>query len=226
MKKFFKRQIELWGEDTQEKLQEKSIAIIGCGGLGCSLGLALGASGVGRIDLIDFDKISLHNIHRQIAFSLEDIGKHKAETLKKLIKSRCDFIKVNSYIESFEDYTKKDIKVDLILDATDNIPTRIQIDDFAKKTKTPWIYSSVEEFNGQVCFFQNAKFDSIFKTKEHIPKGQIAPMVMFLASFEANLALRYLANLEIVKDRLNYLFFDKDGFSHKAFKLSQIKSLP
>ncbi|MEJ2489400.1 MAG: ThiF family adenylyltransferase, partial [Sulfurovaceae bacterium] len=69
---YFKRQIELWGAQKQEALQDKSIAIIGAGGLGSSLALALSGSGIGDIDVVDFDRVSLHNIHRQIAFRLED----------------------------------------------------------------------------------------------------------------------------------------------------------
>jgi adenylyltransferase/sulfurtransferase len=69
---YFNRQIQLWGEDTQRSLQDKKIAIIGSGGLGCTLAMALGTSGIGEIDMVDFDTVSSHNIHRQIAFTLDD----------------------------------------------------------------------------------------------------------------------------------------------------------
>ncbi|RLA80402.1 MAG: thiamine biosynthesis protein ThiF, partial [Epsilonproteobacteria bacterium] len=74
---YFNRQIQLWGEGTQASLQSKKIAIIGCGGLGCSLGVALGASGIGQIDLVDFDEVGVHNIHRQIGFKVGDEGRQK-----------------------------------------------------------------------------------------------------------------------------------------------------
>jgi len=67
---YFNRQIQLWGEATQKSLQHKKIAIIGAGGLGCTLAMALGASGIGEIHMVDFDTVSNHNIHRQIAFTL------------------------------------------------------------------------------------------------------------------------------------------------------------
>ena len=76
---YFNRQIQLWGEATQKSLQHKKIAIIGSGGLGCTLAMALGASGIGEIHMVDFDTVSLHNIHRQIAFTLEDEGKSKSK---------------------------------------------------------------------------------------------------------------------------------------------------
>ena len=62
MDNYYNRQIQLWGKDTQDSLQNKSIAIIGSGGLGSSVSIALGASGIGKIHLIDFDEVSLHNI--------------------------------------------------------------------------------------------------------------------------------------------------------------------
>ena len=68
MMRYFHRQVQLWGEATQESLQTKKIVIIGCGGLGSSLAYALGSSGIGEIHLVDFDDVSVHNIHRQIAF--------------------------------------------------------------------------------------------------------------------------------------------------------------
>ena len=74
---YFNRQIQLWGEVTQKSLQKKKIAIIGAGGLGCTLALASGTSGIGEIHMVDFDRASNHNIHRQIAFTLDDEGKTK-----------------------------------------------------------------------------------------------------------------------------------------------------
>ena len=210
MNRYFDRQIQLWGEDTQRKLQEKSIAIIGCGGLGSSLALALGASGIGKIYLVDFDEVSVHNIHRQITFSVEDEGKSKAEINRCVIEKRCPYVEVESFVESFDEFSERNIEVDLILDATDNLPVRSQIDTYAKAKNTPWIYASVEEFRGQVCFMDRASFDT-FKISDRKPGGIAAPIVMMIASFEANLALRYLAGLPVQKDTLYFFYFDKDG---------------
>ena len=70
-----------------ESTARRKIAIIGCGGLGCSLGVALGASGIGQIDLVDFDEVGVHNIHRQIGFKVGDEGKNKAEVLELFKKT-------------------------------------------------------------------------------------------------------------------------------------------
>jgi len=210
MQEYFKRQIQLWGEETQSSLLDKKVAIIGCGGLGSSVGIALGASGIGEIYLVDFDKVSLHNIHRQIAFKMEDEGKYKAQVLAKLIESRCPFVKALPFNESFDEFKKRALNYDLIIDATDNLKSREKIDEFSKEVGVPWIYGSVEEFNGQVCFFENSSFKA-FKVTDRTPAGIAAPIVMMVASFEANMAIRYLTGLPVKKDFLYYLYFDGDG---------------
>lgn len=210
MMRYFHRQVQLWGEATQESLQTKKIVIIGCGGLGSSLAYALGSSGIGEIHLVDFDEVSVHNIHRQIAFKVGDEGKLKANVVKESIESRCPFVKVHAHIGRLEDFTLKGISVDLIIDATDNLPTRALIDAYAKEVKTPWLYGSVEAFNGQVCFFEKSSFKA-FQISNKTPSGIAAPIVMHIASLQANLALRYLAGLSVKKDMLYYLYINEEG---------------
>lgn len=210
MMRYFHRQVQLWGEATQESLQTKKIVIIGCGGLGSSLAYALGSSGIGEIHLVDFDEVSVHNIHRQIAFKVGDEGKLKANVVKESIENRCPFVKVYAHIGRLEDFTLKGISVDLIIDATDNLPTRAAIDVYAKEVKTPWLYGSVEAFNGQVCFFEKSSFKA-FQISNKTPSGIAAPIVMHIASLQANLALRYLAGLSVKKDLLYYLYINEEG---------------
>lgn len=208
---YFRRQVELWGEETQSLLQSKKIAVIGAGGLGSSIAFALGSSGIGEIHMVDFDEVSTHNIHRQIAFKIGDEGKNKALLNAQIIEQRCPFVKAAAHTCSFEEWCEKELEVDLIIDATDNLPTRAQIDDYCKNKNLPWIYGSVEAFHGQVCFFEDSSFRDAFKITSQTPKGIAAPIVMHIASLQANLALRYLAGLSIKKDLLYYLFFNAEG---------------
>lgn len=208
---YFHRQVQLWGEDTQRSLQEKKIAVIGSGGLGSSLSFALGASGIGEIHMVDFDEVSVHNIHRQIAFKVGDEGKNKAEIAAQVMMERCPYVKAIAHDCDFDTFAKKGIEVDLILDATDNLPTRGKINEYAKSVNTPWVYGSVEAFNGQVCFFDEASFNDVFKITQKTPAGIAAPIVMHIASLQANLALRHLAGLDVKKDYLYYLFFNDEG---------------
>jgi molybdopterin-synthase adenylyltransferase len=211
MMHYFHRQVQLWGEETQITLQSKRIAIIGSGGLGSSLAFALGASGIGEIHMIDFDTVSLHNIHRQIAFKSGDEGKYKSEVATALIEARCPYVKAYAHVCRFEEFTEKNIEVDLIIDATDNLPSRGAINTYAKSKALPWVYGSVEAFNGQVCFFEEASFNELFKITTKTPSGIAAPIVMHIASLQANLALRYLAGLSVKTDKLYYLFFNEEG---------------
>ncbi len=217
---FFNRQIKLWGEETQDSLQNKKVAIIGSGGLGCSLAIALGATGIGEFALVDFDVVGVHNIHRQVAFKTEDDGKFKSDVLKELVESRCPFTKATAYIESFEEFAKRDLKFDIVIDATDNLPTRAAINSYCIKNKQPWIYGSVEEFHGQVCFFDKASYETVFQITDRKPNGIACPIVMHIAAFQANLALRHLVGLPVKKDILYYLSFDEDGvLDTKKFNL-------
>ena len=208
--RYFDRQVMLWGEETQRALQKKRIVIVGAGGLGSSLAIALGASGIGHIDLVDFDEVSEHNIHRQIAFKTGDEGRYKAEVAAKLVESRCPFVKVIPHVMRFETFAETRREYDLILDATDNLPSRARIDAYAKEIGAPWVYGSVEAFNGQVCFIEKSSFDA-FRIVDREPAGIAAPIVMHIASLQANLALRYLAGQSVKKDLLYYLYFDDEG---------------
>lgn len=210
MMQYFHRQVMLWGEETQKSLQDKSIAIIGAGGLGSSLGFALSASGIGTIHFIDFDEVSVHNIHRQIAFKVGDEGKNKAEINAQIARDRCPYVTAHAHDMRFDAFAELNIDVDLIIDATDNLHTRAEINAYAKKKNVPWVYGSVEAFHGQVAFFDQASFE-LFKVTDRTPAGIAAPIVMHIASLQANLALRYLANLPIKKDHLYYLFFNDEG---------------
>ena len=106
---------------------------------------------------------------------------------------------------------QKNVEVDLIIDATDNLASRGEINTYAKKVKLPWVYGSVEAFHGQVCFIDASSFNDAFKIIKKTPAGIAAPIVMHIASLQANLALRFLAGLSIKKDMLYYLFFNEEG---------------
>lgn len=220
IEEYFTRQYALWGEEAQERLKTKRIAIVGCGGLGSTLAITLGSSGIGDIHLIDFDTVSIHNIHRQIAFKLGDEGKYKAEVVADLVRDRYDGVNVKVYTTGFAEFAKQDIKIDLLIDATDNLPTRAALEEYAKMRNIPWIYASVEAWHGQVCLFERAEYAKSMVINDRKPEGIAPPIVAFIASFEANMVLRYLAGLPVAVDMLNYLYFDSNGqLNHKKFAM-------
>jgi len=207
----FRRQIQLIGQKNQDILKEKSVLIVGCGGLGNSLGMILSCIGLKKIVLIDFDEIEIHNIHRQFQFQKNYIGQKKAEVLAKKIK-RCD-TKIEFINKKFDE--NLEIEVDLVFDASDNFKTRQKIDKFAKKNQIPWIYASVDEFLGQVGVFEKSSFD-IFAIKEQETKGQIPPMVSLIASIEAMLGIKKLIGKQ--EEILYFIDFNEE-LEIKKFKL-------
>ncbi|MEO1923286.1 MAG: ThiF family adenylyltransferase [Nautiliaceae bacterium] len=206
----YRRQIELIGERKQQILKEKTVLIVGCGGLGNIIATTLSCVGLKKIYLIDFDEIEKHNLHRQFQFFLEDIGESKAVKLMEKIK-RCPDTNIEAIEGSFEE--NLDIKVDLIFDATDNFEARLKIDKFSKKHSIPWIYASVEEWHGQVGVFKTTSFE-IFATKEHKAKGQLPPMVNLIGSISSMLGLKVLINKQ--SEILYYINF-KDDLEIKKF---------
>ena len=107
---YFHRQLQMWSEEEQKSLENKKIAIIGSGGLGCSVGIALSGFGIGTIYTVDFDKVETHNIHRQIAFKVNDEGKYKAEVLAQLINDRCPVTNAIAITEGFEEFKKRALR--------------------------------------------------------------------------------------------------------------------
>lgn len=208
----FDRQIKLIGKN-QENLYDKEVLVVGAGGLGNVVMSEIGCIGLKTIYLIDFDEIEISNIHRQFNFNKRDIGKFKAEVLADKTQ-RCD-TKIIPIIEKFEDFDKK---VDLVIDCSDNFEVRKKIDKFAKKNNIPWLYSSVEEFIGQVCLFKDKNLD-IFNLTNHKVGGVLPAMVGIIGSIEAMVATKYLAGLDVEFDKLMYIDFNK------SLKISEFKLL-
>ena len=102
---YFSRQMTLssFGKKNQEKLARASALIIGCGGLGCPAALYLATSGVGRIGLCDFDTIELHNISRQVLFSIEDVGKNKALQAQYCLSQRNPYAEYITYTDLLDE---------------------------------------------------------------------------------------------------------------------------
>ena len=156
----FKRQITLAeiGEEGQQKLQDASVVIVGCGGLGGTIAVYLASSGVGKIHLIDFDDVDASNLHRQVFYSLDDVGKPKAETLANFIEQRTLFTEVtysnqpvlkSNAIESLSGF-------DIIVDATDSLPTKYLLNDVAVLLDKPMVFGSLYKFDGYVSVLNSS----------------------------------------------------------------------
>ena len=153
----FKRQITLSeiGEAGQEKLQKASVLVVGCGGLGSPIAVHLAASGIRKLHLIDFDMIDVTNLHRQVFYSLDDVGKPKAEILAKFIEERAPFTEVSF---SNKPITKENVfdlinNLDIVVDGTDSLPTKYLLNDACVIKNKPLVYGSLYKFDGYATTF-------------------------------------------------------------------------
>ncbi|MEO9570705.1 MAG: HesA/MoeB/ThiF family protein [Polaribacter sp.] len=153
----FKRQITLSeiGKIGQQKLQNASVLVVGCGGLGSSIAVYLAASGIGKIHLVDFDTVDISNLHRQVFYSLEDLGKSKASVLSEFIKKRAAFTEVSF---TNKPITKENVfelisEFDIVVDGTDSLPTKYLLNDACVIKNKPLVYGSLYKFDGYVATF-------------------------------------------------------------------------
>src|SRR5476649_1052952 len=119
------------GMEGQEKLKNASILLIGCGGLGSPLSMYLAAAGVGHLGLVDFDVTDFTNLQSQVAFGTSDVGRPKVEATKDRINSINPNVKVTTYRTKLSGENVLDIfkEYDIIIDGTDNFPTRYLVND-------------------------------------------------------------------------------------------------
>ena len=162
----FKRQITLSeiGKVGQQKLQEAKILVVGCGGLGSLIAVYLASSGIGKLHLIDFDRVDISNLHRQVFYSLQDVGFSKSERLANFITQRAPFTEVSF---SEEAVTKKNAielisEFDVIVDGTDSLPTKYLLNDACVIHEKPLVYGSLYKFDGYVSTFNLKQKDGSF----------------------------------------------------------------
>jgi adenylyltransferase/sulfurtransferase len=155
----YHRQIILpeFGEEGQRKLLRTKILVIGAGGLGCPVLQYLTAAGVGTIGIVDDDVVSLNNLHRQVLYSVNDIGLSKAERAAKILQQLNPDIKIIVYNERLMNQNALTLidEYDLIIDGTDNFSTRYMINDACVMLKKPLVYGAISQFEGQVSVFRN-----------------------------------------------------------------------
>src|SRR5262245_20484826 len=143
------------GVDGQKRLKASSILLIGAGGLGSPLGLYLAAAGIGRIGLIDFDLVDFSNLQRQVLHGTADVGRPKLHSARDRIAAINPEVRIDLYedrlssknaLQLFEPY-------DVIIDGTDNFPTRYLVNDACVLLKKPNVYGSIFRFDGQASVF-------------------------------------------------------------------------
>ncbi len=205
----YKRQVILpeIGTSGQQKLSEAKIAIIGCGGLGSTVAVYLAASGVGHIHLVDFDKIDVTNLHRQVFYNLDDVGKSKAKVLADHILKISPFVELTFSEASITKSTihKELIDRSIIIDCTDSLSTKYLINDFCVISDMVLVYGSLYKHDGYVATFnfnaegkQTANLRDAFPEipSKHIPNcseiGTLNTIVGLIAMMQANEVIKII----------------------------------
>lgn len=147
------------GMSGQERLKSARVLIVGAGGLGSPVGLYLAAAGVGHLGIVDFDRVDVSNLQRQVVHSTTDVGRPKADSARERLLEINPHVDIQTYsarltrdnaLEVIRDY-------DIVVDGTDNFATRYLINDACVMSGTPMIYGSVFRFEGQVSVFAAGK---------------------------------------------------------------------
>ncbi len=141
------------GMEGQKKLLNATVAIIGLGGLGCPASQSLVAAGIGKLIIIDGDKVELSNLHRQPLYGVGDIGRLKVNVAKEKLEKLNENAMIETVTEYFNEENGLDFiqDADVVVDATDNIQTRQLIDQFSKEASVPMVYGGLYRYEGQVA---------------------------------------------------------------------------
>lgn len=139
----------------QKKLKAASVLVVGVGGLGSPLSLYLAAAGVGRLGLVDFDVVDESNLQRQVIYTARDVKRPKLEVAKERLTAMNPHIEVETYETRLTSENALEIMADydVIVDGTDNFPTRYLVNDACVFLKKPNVYGSIFRFDGQVSVF-------------------------------------------------------------------------
>ena len=143
------------GMDGQLKLKAAKVLLIGTGGLGAPLGLYLTAAGVGRLGLVDFDVVDFTNLQRQVTFTTQDVGKRKIEAARDRLHGLNPEIQIDTHEVKLTSENALTIlrDYDIIVDGTDNFPTRYLVNDACVLLGKPNVYGSIFRFEGQATVF-------------------------------------------------------------------------
>jgi len=192
----------------QKKILNSKVLIVGAGGLGCTVSDLLARSGVGKIGIIDYDKVSLHNIHRQTLYTTKDVNKYKVNVVKKKLNLINKEIQIKIYNKKANEKNLNNIinKYDVIVDGSDNFQTKFLLNKFSLKFKKILIVGAISKFDGHVftfdfnskknpclkCFYQSELPDDILNCESEGILGSTANIV---GAIQVNEILKKILNI-------------------------------
>jgi len=225
------------GEPGQEKLLASRVLIVGTGGLGSPAALYLAAAGLGKLGIIDGDRVELANLQRQIIHFTKDVGKEKVASAEQKIKAVNPEVKVTTYLakvtasniaEIIKDY-------DFVLDATDNFRSKFLINDGCYFEKVPFSHASVLGFNGQIITVlpgQTACYRCVLAWPPPLgavpscaQAGVLATLPGVIGCLQATEALKFLMGIgNLLTDRL--LIYDALQMQFRQVSLNRNPQCP
>ncbi|RLG83952.1 MAG: adenylyltransferase [Thermoprotei archaeon] len=195
----YSRQIMVFGEEGQKKLKKSKVLVVGVGGLGSSVLYYLAAVGVGKLIIVDKEKVELSNLNRQIIHTTKDIGKEKAKSAEEKLRELNPNIDIEAYSTKFNEDLAKELipKIDVAIDALDNWDTRIILNKYCVKYKKPLVHAGVRESYGQLMVIIPGKgpcLHCVFprKPREEHPFPILGPIPGVLGALEALEAIKII----------------------------------
>ena len=154
--------LENFNQETQKKISKACITIFGIGGLGSVCSLYLSNAGVGKMNLVDFDTVDETNLPRQIIYRPDQVGTNKALAAQETLTALNPETNISAISERItgDSLEKLVNESDLVIDATDNLSSRLQINDACRSTKTKHVIGTAIRFEGQVVAFDHARDES------------------------------------------------------------------
>jgi adenylyltransferase/sulfurtransferase len=224
------------GGKGQEKLLSSSVLVIGAGGLGAPAALYLAAAGIGKIGIVDFDKVDITNLQRQIIHFTSDIGREKVISAEEKMKRINPDIQVETFQLLVDSSNIGEVikNYDFIIDGTDNFPIKFLINDACVLNKKPYSHGGILRFKGQTLTYTpgNTCYRCIFREpppKNAVPTcsqaGILGAVAGMLGTIQAAEALKYLLGIgESLENRL--LTFDSLKMEYRAIKITKSKDCP
>ena len=200
------------GEAGQKKIKSASVLVVGAGGLGSPVLMYLAAAGIGKIGIIDDDKVDMTNLQRQIIHSTSSIGELKTESAKRRIKEINPEIIADIFDTRLTIENAKEIidGYDIIVDGTDNFATRYTISDCCEILGKPWVFGSIHRFEGQVSVFNLNGSPNYRDLFPKAPPPELAPncaeagvlgvLPGIIGSFQANEVLKIVLEMDGILD--------------------------
>jgi len=212
---FYNRQLILnnFGSEAQLKLKQAKVLVIGVGGLGCPVLQYLTSAGVGFIGVADADIVSVSNLHRQILYGIDDVGKPKAEQAKTKLNQLNPFVEISIYKENINVVNAFELieQYDIICDCTDNFASRYLINDACVLLNKAFVSASILRYEGQLSVFNHKtkiNYRDVFpKPPTNIPNcaeaGVLGVLCGIIGSMQANEVIKMITNIgETIEEKL------------------------